>query len=55
MRFQIHTGRTKSHIVEADSSAAALAEWMAMNFYETREQAARECFCKPDEIEAEQL
>ena len=52
MRYQIVTGRTEQHIVHADGPDRAIQVWMDLMGYESRAEAARECYCKPKEIKA---
>lgn len=50
--FVIYTGNMRAHTIQASSAAEAVERWLSMMGYETLEEAARENWCTPEEIEA---
>lgn len=54
-KFRIYAGDLEAHRVDASTERGAIRKWLNEMGYDSINQAASECFCKPDEIRAVKL
>lgn len=55
MKYRIHAGPHPLHSLFAEDAEEALRKWLDRMGYDTKEQAARENFCEPDELYAKEM